>query len=193
MPNERARQEREAGSGSAQMAYFLHIGVSICRRGGHARLSALIEYDGSRVGFQAGLEALDERIFISGRRCRRAGLCRALCAGGRDAGAGIAAGRRSRGEAEARIDARARRLVESIRAHAGGLGGIEDFLHAYSLSTKEGLALMVLAEALLRVPDAATADALIEDKLAAGDWSQAEGSARSWSRPRPGRSASRRA
>jgi RHH-type proline utilization regulon transcriptional repressor/proline dehydrogenase/delta 1-pyrroline-5-carboxylate dehydrogenase len=83
----------------------------------------------------------------------------------------------SRGEAaEARIDPRARRLIESIRAHAGGLGGIEDFLHAYSLSTKEGLALMVLAEALLRVPDAATADRLIEDKLAAGDWSEAEGS-----------------
>ena len=83
----------------------------------------------------------------------------------------------SRGEdAEVRIDARARRLVESIRSRAGGLGGIEDFLHAYSLSTKEGLALMVLAEALLRVPDAVTADRLIEDKLAAGDWSQAEGS-----------------
>jgi RHH-type transcriptional regulator, proline utilization regulon repressor / proline dehydrogenase / delta 1-pyrroline-5-carboxylate dehydrogenase len=83
----------------------------------------------------------------------------------------------SRGEeAEVRIDGRARRLVESIRAHSGGLGGIEDFLHAYSLSTKEGLALMVLAEALLRVPDAATADRLIEDKLAAGDWSKAEGS-----------------
>ena len=72
--------------------------------------------------------------------------------------------------AERRIDARARGLVEAIRARAGGLGGIEDFLHAYSLSTKEGLALMVLAEALLRVPDAATADRLIEDKLAAGRW-----------------------
>ena len=78
--------------------------------------------------------------------------------------------------AEARIDARARRLVESIRSHSGGLGGIEDFLHAYSLSTKEGLALMVLAETLLRVPDAATADRLIEDKLATGDWSKADGS-----------------
>src|SRR3989442_6389524 len=73
--------------------------------------------------------------------------------------------------AEARVDARARRLIEGIRARSGGLGGIEDFLHAYSLSTKEGLALMVLAEALLRVPDAATADRLIEDKLATGDWS----------------------
>jgi len=72
--------------------------------------------------------------------------------------------------AESRIDARARRLVEAIRAKATGLGGIEDFLHVYTLSTKEGLALMVLAEALLRVPDAATADRLIEDKLAAGRW-----------------------
>src|SRR5260370_9373410 len=70
--------------------------------------------------------------------------------------------------AEARIDARAGSLIEAIRARAGGVGGIEDFLHEYSLSTKEGLALMVLAEALLRVPDNATADRLIEDKLTAG-------------------------
>src|SRR4051812_1204430 len=80
------------------------------------------------------------------------------------------------GEAQARIDARATTLVEAIRKRSGGLGGVENFLHAYALSTKEGLALMVLAEALLRVPDAATADALIEDKLAAGDWSRAEDS-----------------
>jgi RHH-type transcriptional regulator, proline utilization regulon repressor / proline dehydrogenase / delta 1-pyrroline-5-carboxylate dehydrogenase len=73
--------------------------------------------------------------------------------------------------AERRIDADATRLIEGIRARTGGLGGIEDFLHAYSLSTREGLALMVLAEALLRVPDATTADRLIEDKLATGDWS----------------------
>src|SRR5580693_8887583 len=71
---------------------------------------------------------------------------------------------------EQRVDARARRLVEAIRAKTTGLGGVEDFLNAFSLSTKEGLALMVLAEALLRVPDAATADRLIEDKLAAGRW-----------------------
>jgi RHH-type proline utilization regulon transcriptional repressor/proline dehydrogenase/delta 1-pyrroline-5-carboxylate dehydrogenase len=77
-------------------------------------------------------------------------------------------------EAEARIDRLATGLIEAIRRRTGGLGGIEDFLHAYSLSTKEGLALMVLAEALLRVPDAATADRLIEDKLATGDWSSSE-------------------
>ena len=72
--------------------------------------------------------------------------------------------------AERRIDSRARDLIEAIRAKRGGLGGIEDFLREYSLSTKEGLALMVLAEALLRVPDAATSDRLIEDKLSLGDW-----------------------
>jgi RHH-type proline utilization regulon transcriptional repressor/proline dehydrogenase/delta 1-pyrroline-5-carboxylate dehydrogenase len=76
--------------------------------------------------------------------------------------------------AEERIDRRATGLIEAIRRRTGGLGGIEDFLHVYSLSTREGLALMVLAEALLRVPDAATADRLIEDKLATGDWSSPE-------------------
>jgi RHH-type proline utilization regulon transcriptional repressor/proline dehydrogenase/delta 1-pyrroline-5-carboxylate dehydrogenase len=77
-------------------------------------------------------------------------------------------------EAEQRIDRRARALIEGIRDRSSGLGGIEDFLHAYSLSTKEGLALMVLAEALLRVPDDATTDRLIEDKLATGEWDTAE-------------------
>src|SRR5438132_14303198 len=57
--------------------------------------------------------------------------------------------------ADAAIDARARRLVTAIRARRGGIGGIEDLLHEYSLSTKEGLALMVLAEALLRVSEGA--------------------------------------
>ena len=77
-------------------------------------------------------------------------------------------------EAEARIDERATRLIGAIRGRASGLGGIEDFLREYSLSTKEGLALMVLAEALLRVPDAGTADRLIEDKLGQADWTRHE-------------------
>jgi RHH-type transcriptional regulator, proline utilization regulon repressor / proline dehydrogenase / delta 1-pyrroline-5-carboxylate dehydrogenase len=87
-----------------------------------------------------------------------------------DLAAGFLHGAGREPAAERRINERARGLVVAIRAKAGGLGGIEDFLHAYSLSTKEGLALMVLAEALLRVPDAVTADRLIEDKLAAGRW-----------------------
>ena len=84
---------------------------------------------------------------------------------------------------------------QAIRARSGGLGGVEDFLHAYALSTKEGLALMVLAEALLRVPDAVTADRLIEDKLKQRRLGASTMSARPrcWSRPRPGRSASPRA
>jgi RHH-type transcriptional regulator, proline utilization regulon repressor / proline dehydrogenase / delta 1-pyrroline-5-carboxylate dehydrogenase len=75
--------------------------------------------------------------------------------------------------AEKRIAAAARRYIEGIRKARGGIGGLEDFMHEYSLSTKEGLALMSLAEALLRVPDAATQDKLIEDKLGAGDWEHA--------------------
>src|SRR5499427_9109652 len=77
-------------------------------------------------------------------------------------------------DAEARVNARASGLVKAIRARVGGIGGVEDFLREYSLSTKEGLALMVLAEALLRVPDAATADRLIEDKLSTGDFAAHE-------------------
>ncbi|MGY6250804.1 bifunctional proline dehydrogenase/L-glutamate gamma-semialdehyde dehydrogenase PutA [Bosea thiooxidans] len=76
--------------------------------------------------------------------------------------------------AKARIDARATGLIEAIRTRKVGLGGIEELLREYSLSTKEGLALMVLAEALLRVPDAATADRLIEDKLGQGDFAHHE-------------------
>ncbi|HJW80335.1 MAG TPA: hypothetical protein VJ526_17460, partial [Beijerinckiaceae bacterium] len=66
-------------------------------------------------------------------------------------------------ERERRVDAGARDLIAAIRSDRAGLGGVEEVLREYSLSTKEGLALMVLAEALLRVPDAATADRLIED------------------------------
>jgi RHH-type proline utilization regulon transcriptional repressor/proline dehydrogenase/delta 1-pyrroline-5-carboxylate dehydrogenase len=83
-------------------------------------------------------------------------------------------------EAEARIDARARELIAAIRAKSGGLGGIEDFLREYSLTTKEGLALMVLAEALLRVPDSRTADALIEDKLSGTDWAHRATKSEAW-------------
>jgi RHH-type proline utilization regulon transcriptional repressor/proline dehydrogenase/delta 1-pyrroline-5-carboxylate dehydrogenase len=71
---------------------------------------------------------------------------------------------------EARIDRTATRLIESIRANDDPLGGVEDMLREFALSTKEGLALMVLAEALLRVPDARTADAFIEDRLGQGDF-----------------------
>src|SRR5271169_3952552 len=73
-------------------------------------------------------------------------------------------------EQDARIDQTATRLIDAIRSSDDRLGGVEDMLREFALSTKEGLALMVLAEALLRVPDARTADQFIEDKLGEGDF-----------------------
>lgn len=64
----------------------------------------------------------------------------------------------------------AARLVEGARARKAS--GLDAFLQTYGLGTDEGIALMCLAEALLRVPDAATADALIHDKLGGIDWSE---------------------
>ena len=83
-------------------------------------------------------------------------------------------------EAEGRIDRTATRLIEGIRERADAIGGLEDFLREYGLSTKEGLALMVMAEALLRVPDAATQDALIADKIGEGDWAHHESQSDTW-------------
>ena len=86
----------------------------------------------------------------------------------------LLAGARLAPEREAAIDKRATVMIKAIRGKSSGFGGIEEILREYSLSTKEGLALMVLAEALLRVPDAATADKLIEDKLGQGDFAHHE-------------------
>ncbi|MBI0168385.1 trifunctional transcriptional regulator/proline dehydrogenase/L-glutamate gamma-semialdehyde dehydrogenase [Bartonella sp. M0280] len=67
------------------------------------------------------------------------------------------------------IAATARHLIETMRAKYKG-NGVEGLVHEYSLSSQEGVALMCLAEALLRIPDKATRDALIRDKVAGGDW-----------------------
>ena len=67
------------------------------------------------------------------------------------------------------IVARAVELVRTTRARAG-TSIMQGFLAEYGLSTREGVALMCLAEALLRVPDTETIDALIEDKIGASDW-----------------------
>ncbi|MBX3569722.1 MAG: bifunctional proline dehydrogenase/L-glutamate gamma-semialdehyde dehydrogenase PutA [Rhizobiaceae bacterium] len=72
------------------------------------------------------------------------------------------------------ISARAAELVRAVRASSDPRL-MEVFLSAYGLSTKEGVALMCLAEALLRVPDAQTMDDLIQDKIAPHDWSAHSG------------------
>jgi RHH-type proline utilization regulon transcriptional repressor/proline dehydrogenase/delta 1-pyrroline-5-carboxylate dehydrogenase len=74
----------------------------------------------------------------------------------------------------ARIAERALELARAVRERAQESVGAEAFLRRFGLSTREGIVLMCLAEALLRIPDAATADALIRDKLAGTRWDGAE-------------------
>ena len=73
------------------------------------------------------------------------------------------------------IEAIALKFIEHIRQQRRKNTGIDSFLNEYSLSSDEGIALMCLAEALLRVPDSPTIDSLIKDKLAAADWKSHQG------------------
>jgi RHH-type transcriptional regulator, proline utilization regulon repressor / proline dehydrogenase / delta 1-pyrroline-5-carboxylate dehydrogenase len=73
-------------------------------------------------------------------------------------------------EQNRRIAEAARALVAAVRARRHDQGGIDAFMQEYSLSSEEGVVLMCLAEALLRIPDAATADKLIMDKIGGKDW-----------------------
>ena len=66
--------------------------------------------------------------------------------------------------------ARAAALVDAVRAKAGKASAVESFMRQYDLSSEEGVLLMCVAEALLRIPDADTADKLIADKLSEADW-----------------------
>jgi RHH-type proline utilization regulon transcriptional repressor/proline dehydrogenase/delta 1-pyrroline-5-carboxylate dehydrogenase len=73
---------------------------------------------------------------------------------------------------QGRIEAIATRLVEAARAGRHESGGVDSFLHEYGLSSQEGVLLLCLAEALLRIPDAETADRLIAGTIGSGDWSR---------------------
>src|SRR5690606_30851966 len=67
------------------------------------------------------------------------------------------------------------RLAETLRNQKAGMGRaglVQGLLQEFSLSSQEGVALMCLAEALLRIPDKGTRDALIRDKISAGNWQQ---------------------
>ncbi|MEM7427216.1 MAG: proline dehydrogenase family protein, partial [Pseudomonadota bacterium] len=66
----------------------------------------------------------------------------------------------------------ARRLVHAVRMGRRPQGGVDAFMQEYSLSSEEGIVLMCLAEALLRIPDADTADKLIADKIGGRDWDE---------------------
>ena len=81
------------------------------------------------------------------------------------------------GAQQGEASAMARTLVKAVRGHKAA--GLDAFLQAYDLGSDEGIALMCLAEALLRIPDAETADDLIADKLSGPDWAEKLGDSRS--------------
>ncbi|SOD42567.1 trifunctional transcriptional regulator/proline dehydrogenase/L-glutamate gamma-semialdehyde dehydrogenase [Nitrosovibrio sp. Nv4] len=68
------------------------------------------------------------------------------------------------------VQERARRLVTAVRGKRTHASGVDALLHEFSLSSQEGIALMCLAEALLRIPDRETANRLIRDKISGGGW-----------------------
>lgn len=70
----------------------------------------------------------------------------------------------------ARVQADAIRRIEAIREQGAKAGSLEAFFQQYKLNTEEGIALMTLAEALLRIPDGPTANELLRDKLAKTNW-----------------------
>ncbi len=73
---------------------------------------------------------------------------------------------------DAAISDLARKLVVAVRAGRRKFGMVDAFMNEYQLSSEEGVVLMCLAEALLRIPDAETADKLIADKIGSGDWGE---------------------
>ncbi|MCE9664338.1 bifunctional proline dehydrogenase/L-glutamate gamma-semialdehyde dehydrogenase PutA [Halomonas sp. M5N1S17] len=79
-----------------------------------------------------------------------------------------------------RIAGKTAELVREVREMDTAVDTIDELLQQYSLDTHEGLMLMCLAEAMLRIPDKATADALIEDKLGPADWQAHMGQSESW-------------
>ena len=78
-----------------------------------------------------------------------------------------------------KIASRARALVIAVRENRSGATGVDHLMQEFSLSSQEGVALMCLAEAMLRIPDTDTVDRLIRDKLAGGDWSSHLGQSQS--------------
>src|SRR5262249_22568936 len=64
----------------------------------------------------------------------------------------------------------ARRLVHGARASPGKHAGVDAFMREYGLSSEEGVILMCIAEAVLRIPHTETADALIAEKISGGHW-----------------------
>ncbi|MBI2799452.1 MAG: bifunctional proline dehydrogenase/L-glutamate gamma-semialdehyde dehydrogenase PutA [Gammaproteobacteria bacterium] len=100
----------------------------------------------------------------------RAEFARMKLARDDDAVAGLLAAVRTPSDVRHRIAADATAIIERCRAEPHAHGTLDAFLHEFDLTTTEGVALMCLAESLLRVPDATTADRLIAERIEAGNW-----------------------
>ena len=74
----------------------------------------------------------------------------------------------------------AKNIIEDLRSGKYKSGQLEHFMQQYALTSDEGIALMCLAESLLRIPDASTANALIRDKVGAADWLNTQGKSNDW-------------
>ena len=117
-----------------------------------------------------GLPPQSPRLARPGYAAARGHHRRLPPAGSRGAGGRFAPPPSFDEAALARIRARAGALVARVRAERSGASGVDALMSEFDLSSEEGVALMCLAEALLRIPDADTADRLIRDKLSRGDW-----------------------
>src|SRR5436190_178675 len=94
--------------------------------------------------------------------------------------AGLAGRAGATADERKRIADLAARLVRAARANRHEHGGVDAFMHEYGLTSEEGIILMCLAEALLRIPDADTADRLIAEKIGEGDWKRHLRDSDSW-------------
>lgn len=101
---------------------------------------------------------------------QRAAVRALLYAGEADVAVGLLERQGTPKAARTRIAAQAREIVACARTRRAERGVLEIFLQEFGLSTDEGIALLSLAEALLRVPDSDTADNLIAEKIHSGSW-----------------------
>ena len=108
---------------------------------------------------EISLEPLDQvsRSYLAAERDLLSGLAQSVSIGD---------------SARSHIQQTAADLVRAVRRSAANEGGLDAFMQQYDLSSDEGVLLMCIAEALLRIPDSATADRLIADKLASAKWKE---------------------
>lgn len=125
--------------------------------------------DFETISYVAPFTAFHQEILQDSSPLRQA-ITAAYRCDERDALRNLQAQSESSAASRSAIQGLARKLVESVREKRTRASGVDALMHEFSLSSEEGVALMCLAEALLRIPDHQTADRLIADKISKGDW-----------------------